>query len=190
VSSASTRPVIRLSPVRAIERARLETRVTGWSWARAKRAVPKAGSPSPTTTRSPSRVESRVPVSAPSANARVRRWALGPSSSRKAAVVNSFWFDAGTRRSFASLPYSAPSELASTSKTKAPLAPPASAIASASSPRSSEAESARCEASSVPGLATGVLPPSPPAAVAGAAVARRASTRDSERRRAVTKRAG
>ena len=63
--------MICLSPVRAIERARLETRVTGWSWARAKRAVPKAGSPSPTSTRSPSRVESRVPVSAPSANARV-----------------------------------------------------------------------------------------------------------------------
>ena len=78
--------------------------------------------------------------------------------------MNSFSFEAGTRRRSASLPYSDPSPFASRSSTKAPLAPPALRIASASSPRSSERLRPRFAASSVPALATGVAPPSSAAA--------------------------
>ena len=64
----------------------------------------------------PSRVESPAPGELRRRRRRGSAGApAGPSSARKAAVVNSFSFEAGTRRSFASLPYSAPSPLASTS---------------------------------------------------------------------------
>ena len=50
----------RLMPLAAIAVARSATRVTGWSASRANSFVPKAGSPSPTSTRSPSITESVV----------------------------------------------------------------------------------------------------------------------------------